>query len=212
MASLASRCVKHFLWKASITREHFLKPFSFLFAETRDLHLHGTSCHFLPGHGVLTTLSSHYQSSSWCCTDTSFPLFPKGTGELCWAVWDEIKGKPLTWHFIISCHHWRAAAQPPDELGLGCWRELDRETGRDTGTKAGRQCRDKLSRSLACAAGKRGSGYEMQTLNPCFIACKRHPWAKPSLPLDTVIVLEQSVNETFEGNLRINLAAFQALP
>lgn len=133
MASLTSRCVKHFLWKSSITWDHFLKHVFFLFVETRDLHLHGTSCHFLPGYGVLTTLSSHYQRSSWCCTDTSFPLLPKGTGELCWAVWDEIKGKPLTWHFIISCHHWRAATQPLMSWDLAAWRRLDR----DTGTKAG---------------------------------------------------------------------------
>lgn len=167
----------------------------FHFVETRDLHLHGTSCHFLPGRGVLAALSSRYQRSSWCCTDTSFPLFPKGTGELCWAVWDEIKGKSPTWHFIISCHHWRAASEPLDELGLGCLDKLDRETG----TKGGGRCRDKLRRSLGCATGKRKSGYEMQALNPCFTACKRHPWAKPSLPLDMLIILVQSVKGDLWG-------------
>lgn len=103
---------------------------------TRDLHLHGRSCHFPPGHGVPAASSSRYQRSSWCCTDTSFPLFPKGTGELCWAVPDEIKGKPLTGHFMISCHCWRAAPQLPDEPGLGCLGKAgqgDRDQSRETG-------------------------------------------------------------------------------
>lgn len=203
-ASLASRCVKHLLWKASITWEHFLKHFFSLFLWRPEMCIYmaraATSFQDM-------VFSSCYQSSSWCCTDTSFPLFPKGTGELCWAVPDEIKGKPLTWHFIISCHHWRAAAQPPGELGLGCLEEAG-QGHRDQS----RGCKDRLSRSLGCATGKRECGYEMQTLNPCFIACKKHPWDKPSLALNTLIILEQTVNKTFEGNLRINLAAFQALP
>lgn len=130
MASLASRCVKHFLWKASITWEQFFKTFFSLFLWRPEICIYmaqaATSFQDM-------VFSSCYQSSSWSCTDTSFPLFPKGTGELCWAVPDEIKGKPLTWHFIISCHHRRAAAQPLNELGLGCLEEA----GRDTGTKAG---------------------------------------------------------------------------
>lgn len=206
MGSLASRYVKHFLWKASITWEHFLKPFFFF------LSFYGEQRFASTWHGL------PLPSRTWCSLRVVIPLsekqlvllwhflslFPKGTRELCWAVRDEIKGKPLTRHFIISCHHQWAAAQLPDELGFGCLEKAG-QGGRD-------QSRDKLSRSLGCAVRKRESGYQMQALSPCFPACKRHPGAKPSLPLDTLIILEQSVDESFEGNLRINLAAFQALP
>lgn len=163
--------------------------------ETRYLHPHGMSCHFLPGHGVLAVLSSCYQRSRCCCTDTSFPLLPKDIGELCRAVRVEIKGKSLTWHFIISCHHQRVATKLLDELGLGCL-EKTRQGGR---AKVGRQCRDKLSRSLRYAKGKRSLGKKMQALNPFFTACKRHLWAKPSLPLDMLIIPAQSVEGDFCG-------------
>lgn len=113
-----------------ILHQNILKPLFFFFFSvwTRDLYPYDISCHFLPGHGVLTALSARYQRSSCCCTDTSFPLLPKAIRELCWALQGKIKGKPPTWHFIINCRHPRAATELLDKAGLGCL-EKPREGG-----------------------------------------------------------------------------------